>query len=93
MNFPIIADQQGKLYAQYGVKKSFLGVLLGMMRLPTLIKAIMTPSYKMAIPDSSMKRIPADFLIDKNQTIIDSYYGKDIGDHIPFKRIEKLMNS
>ncbi len=91
INFPIIADPEGKLYSQYGVKKSVLGIMLGMMRLPTLMKAMFSSGYKMAKPDSSMRRIPADFLIDQEQTIIDSYYGKDIGDHIPFKRIDQIF--
>jgi thioredoxin-dependent peroxiredoxin len=92
LNFPVIADPEGKLYTQYGLKKSLIGMMLGMMRIPTLMKAMFTPGYKMAKPDSSMKRIPADFLIDHEQTIIDSYYGKDIGDHIPFHRIDKLIS-
>ncbi|MCK5337139.1 MAG: redoxin domain-containing protein [Gammaproteobacteria bacterium] len=90
--FPVIADPEGKLYSQYGVKKSLLGMMLGMMRLPTLMKAMLTPGYKMAKPDSSMKRIPADFVINEGQTIVDSYYGKDIGDHIPFKRIDIVFS-
>ena len=48
------------------------------------------PKYKIAKPDSSMIRIPADFLIDELGIILDSYHGNNIGDHIPFHRIESI---
>ncbi len=86
--FPIIPDPEGVLYEQYGVKHSMTGMLFGMFRMPTLLRALFDPEYRMAKPDGSMTRIPADFLIDSDQVIADAYYGSDIGDHIPFKRID-----
>lgn len=35
--------------------------------------------------------LPADFLIDENGYIVEAYYGQDIGDHIPFERIENFL--
>ena len=88
--FPIIPDPEGKLYRQYGVKKSLPGLMFGMFRMPTLLRALFDPEYHMAKPDSSMTRIPADFLISTDKSIAETYYGSDIGDHIPFKRIDKF---
>lgn len=88
--FPVIPDPQGELYALYGVKKSLPGLMLGMFRLPTLLRALFDPEYRMARPDGPVTRIPADFLIDENQHIADAYYGSDIGDHIPFPRIDRF---
>lgn len=88
--FPIIPDPDGKLYRQYGVKKSLPGLMFGMFRMPTLLRALFDPDYRMAKPDGSMTRIPADFLINTDMTIVETYYGNDIGDHISFKRIDKF---
>lgn len=32
--------------------------------------------------------MPADFLIDEKGNVVETYYGKDAGDHIPMERIE-----
>ncbi|PKM45733.1 MAG: hypothetical protein CVV05_05595 [Gammaproteobacteria bacterium HGW-Gammaproteobacteria-1] len=88
--FPIIPDPEGTLYTLYGVKRSLPGLLFGMFRLPTLLRALFDPDYRMARPDGSLTRIPADFLIGPDQVIADAYYGSDIGDHIPFARIDRF---
>jgi len=86
--FPVIPDPDGELYALYGVKRSLAGLLFGMFRMPTLLRALFDTQYRMARPDGSVTRIPADFLIGPDQVIAEAYYGSDIGDHIPFKHIE-----
>ncbi len=89
--FPIIPDPDGTLYAQYGVRKSLPGLLFGMFRMPTLLRALFDRDYRMAAPDGSVTRIPADFLIASDGVIADAYYGSDIGDHIPFQRIDHFV--
>lgn len=89
--FPVIPDPDGKLYAKYGVKKSIPGLMLGMFRMPTMLRALFDPDYRMARPDGSVTRIPADFLIKTDMTISESYYGSDIGDHMPFKAIDNFV--
>ncbi|HEY9147487.1 MAG TPA: redoxin domain-containing protein [Gammaproteobacteria bacterium] len=88
--FPVIPDPEGRLYAEYGVKKSMAGLLFGMFRMPTLLRALFDPEFRMGKPDSSILRIPADFLIDTDGTVEASYYGSDIGDHMPFRHIDEF---
>jgi len=90
--FPVIADPTARLFSLYGVKKSIPGLMLGMFRLPTLIRAMLDPAYHMGKPDASVTRIPADFLINTDMTIARSYYGSDIGDHMPFKTIDAFVS-
>lgn len=90
LSFPIIPDPAGELYLQYGVKKSLPGLMFGMFRMPTLLRTLFDREYRMAKPDGSISRIPADFLINADKSIADTYYGSDIGDHIPFKRIDRF---
>jgi hypothetical protein len=35
--------------------------------------------------------LPADFLIDEEGRIVDSWYGRDAGDRIPFERVESFL--
>ncbi len=90
LTFPVIPDPGGELYRIYGVKKSVAGLMFGMFRIPTLLRAIFDPEYRMEKADGSISRIPADFLINTDMSIADIYFGSDIGDHIPFKRIDKF---
>ena len=92
MPFPVIADPEGELYRLYALKRSFWGFLIGMMRINAVIKALLDKHYRMAIPDADMLRIPADFLIDAEQIVVDGYYGRDIGDHIPFRDIDAFVD-
>lgn len=56
-----------------------------------MIKGMMIPGFKMGKPDGSITRVPADFLIDQLGTVEQSYYGTDIGDHIPLNRIDNFL--
>ncbi|MDH5425821.1 MAG: peroxiredoxin family protein [Gammaproteobacteria bacterium] len=91
--FPVIGDLEGRIYKLYNVKKSFLGMMLGMFRIFKMIKGMSTPGFKMGKPDGSVHRVPADFLIDPLLTIEKSYYGSDIGDHIPLKSIDDFISN
>jgi hypothetical protein len=36
--------------------------------------------------------MPADFLIDENGCIVESWYGRDAGDRIPIARVERFLD-
>lgn len=91
--FPVIADLDGELYKLYNVKKSILGTAKGMFRIFKMMKGMFVRKFSMAVPDGSITRVPADFLIGPLLTVKESYYGNDIGDHIPFKHIDSFLKN
>ncbi|MBC8346223.1 MAG: AhpC/TSA family protein [Candidatus Marinimicrobia bacterium] len=86
--FPIIPDPSRKLYKQFGVESSWFGYLKG-------VHVAMMGMLKGFLPgkmEGDLAMIPADFLINENGTIHTAYYGKNIGDHLPLKRIYQFMD-
>ncbi len=90
--FPIIPDPQKKLYKLYGVEKSVLGLVAGVRRMGDFIESARKGFFKIA-PENGMHSMPADFLIDENGVIVEAYYGKDLGDHLPFEQIENWLEN
>lgn len=86
--FHILADEKGEFYGKYAIEYSMYKVLKGMIfNLPSMLKAI----FKGYLPTSLKGRLatmPADFLIDKNGIIQQTYYGNDQGDHLKFEDIK-----
>ncbi len=88
--FPILADEKNTYYKQYGIEKSFIGMLKGMIfRFPTLMKSMFKGYVPLQFKGSLITR-PADFLVDRNGIIQTAYYGKDEGDHLAFDRIKEF---
>jgi len=88
--FPILADESNQYYREYGIERSIIGVLKGMMlRMPTLMKG-MSMGYVPTTIKGNMTTMPADFLVDKNGCIQVAYYGSDEGDHMPFEQVKKF---
>ena len=86
--FPIVADPKFEIYAKYGVTTSYAGMLKTMLNPIKGFKAITSGFFNL----NSMKDrpiIPADFIIDESQHIINAHYGTDFGDHIPVSEILK----
>ena len=87
-NFTIIADSEERLYHQFGIKHSFLAMIKSMARLGTIVETIKKGFFN--FNSFTDKRIlTGDFLINENQEVIVSYYGKDFGDHIAFEKIDQ----
>lgn len=57
-------------------------------RVPTLIKGLRIGGLA-GFKTSNL--MPADFLIDEDGRIVETYYGSDAGDRIPFERIELFL--
>lgn len=90
--FPVIADPEGELYQRFGVTTSFLGFMMGMLRLGTLMRAMGHKNVSINPHGSPMTRIPADFLIDPHGQIVEAYYGSDISDHLPLRKIDDYLD-
>lgn len=84
--FRMIADEDGTLHQQFGVGSSFLGKMKAMLlRWKAVFVWMRTTGLRGMLTGNMM---PADFLIDETGTIVETYYGRDAGDHIPMERIE-----
>ena len=85
--FPVLADEQNQYYQEYGIEHSVWGVVKGLTtRLPSLVKAVGMGF----IPLRARGRVttmPAEFLIDADGIIRETWYGKDEGDHIPLANV------
>lgn len=88
--FPIVADENKTYYTKFSVKKSFLGMLHGMiLHSPTLLKGM----FKGYIPfpiTGSMLTMPAEFLVDKHGIIQHCFYAKHEAEHLDFEIIKKF---
>lgn len=87
--FPVIADPDGKLYDLYGIERSFMKKLRAVItRLPDLLRGLRLVGVA---GFNTNNVVPADFLISRSGSIVEAYYGKDAGDHMPLERIELLI--
>lgn len=87
--FPIVCDPDEKLYALYGLESSLSGYL-SPKNLPLAAEAIKAGFLPGAM-HGTKTRLPADFLIDEQGQIVDTFYAGHIGEHIPFERIEAFL--
>ena len=88
--FPILADETNKYYKEFGIERSVLGMLKGMIfRFPTLLKGMFKGYLPIKIK-GSLITMPADFLIDRDGIIQVAYYGKDEGDHLSFEKVQEF---
>ncbi len=64
--FPILADETNKYYKEYGVERSFVGMLKGMFgRLPTLLKGMFVKGYIPVVFKGSILTMPVDILVNE----------------------------
>ena len=84
--FPIIPDGDFKIYRQYGIEVSYLGMVKSMFN-PAKVWKAMTGGFFSLRSTTQDPVIPADFLIDENQEIHTAYYGKDYDDHLAVSEI------
>ena len=86
--FTIIADPEERLYHQFGIKHSFLAMIKSMARIGAIVETMKKGFFN--VNSFTDKRIlTGDFLINENQEVVLSYYGKDFGDHIDFEEIDQ----
>ncbi|MCG8017386.1 MAG: AhpC/TSA family protein [Candidatus Thiodiazotropha sp. 'RUGA'] len=86
--FPLIPDPDLKLYRLYGVESSWRGFARAWtLGVPQVYRAVVTNGFLPGSMENEIHRLPADFLIDRNGRLIEVYYGRDIGDHIPLEQL------
>ena len=87
--FRIAADPVGSSHARYGIERSLWGKLKAIAtRVPTLVRGLRIVGLAGLNTNNLM---PADFLIDEDGRIVETYYGGDAGDRIPLERVELFL--
>jgi peroxiredoxin len=89
--FPVIADPQRMLYKLYGIESSWSGFIKGSLRLRLVTSALMKGFFPGPM-EGIKSMVPADFLIGPDLTVQMAYYGSDIGDHLPIKKIYQWLD-
>jgi peroxiredoxin Q/BCP len=84
--FRMVADPNGNAHHAFAANSSMWGKIKAMMfRMPAMIRGMGMAGMRGMATGNLM---PSDFLINEQGTIVETYYGKDAGDHIPMERIE-----
>lgn len=84
--FPLVADPDMSLYAAFGLQSRWLG-LLSVPAIGLAARAFVRGFLPGKI-DGPFHRMPADFLIDADGTVVRAYYGSALDDHLPIEEIE-----
>lgn len=84
--FTMISDPSLTLYDRYGVEKSTFALFKALVfKLPEIVRGFATGGK--ATNNPHIKLVPADFLIDVDGQVVESWYGRNTADHIPMQRL------
>ena len=87
--FPLISDQNKRIYKAYGVTISSFAGAIRLLLHPTLVfNAIKNKRDGIAF-DADQNLMPASFLINPDGIVTMAYYGKHFGDH---PKIQAILN-
>ena len=88
--FTVIPDVKRELYKEYGVEYSSWALITSYFRWIKVLQAFSRGHYiKRGV--GSSKIVPADFLINPDQTIHTAFYGNDVSEHLSIKKIKKFL--
>ncbi len=88
--FKTFGDPDLQIYEKYLVEKSFAKFLLGVVsNIPRFIKGWLVGGRFNPI-NRHINLVPADFIITPKGKVIDAWYGRDVSEHIPMQRIERV---
>ena len=89
--FRIVADPDNVAQRIYGIEHSLWGKLRALFtRAPAMLRGLATVGLAGGRTGAMM---PADFLIDARGHVVEAYYGRDAGDHIPIERLERFART
>lgn len=87
--FTVVAEPARRSYESYGIESSFWRKLKAIaFRFGSALRGLRKVGLAGLRTNNLM---PADFLIDEDGLIVEAYYGRDAGDHIPLERIELFL--
>lgn len=91
--YRVIPNPKKELYHLYGVESSWLGFAKAWsIKIKKVFEAVLQRHYLPGSVEGEIHRIPADFLVDVDNTILKAFYGKDIGDHLPLTEIDEIIS-
>lgn len=92
--FPILADAENIYYHAFGIERSVMRTFVGaILRLPTVLQAILGQGFWPSSFGGNLTTMPADFLVDQQRIIRHAHYGADEGDHLPLETIQTFALS
>lgn len=88
--FRMVADPLGRAHEAFGAERSTWGKLRAVFtRFPAMLRGL-----RLIGATAGGRRpgdlIPADFLIDGDGRVAETWYGRDAGDHIPLARVRRF---
>ena len=87
--FAVIADPSGNAHQAYRIEQSLRGKLKAILtRIPTLLRGLRFVGLHGL---NTTNILPADFLVDGQGNIVEAWYGRDAGDHIPLARVHAWL--
>lgn len=87
--FPLLSDPEETAYGTYGLGNSLKAFVHPMAGVKLAQAA--TRGFLPGALDGTKTRIPGDFLIDETGVVVDEFHGGDIGQHIPFERVDAFL--
>ena len=90
--FPIIADPKRELYKLYKLETSWTGFVRGFLLRGAAFEEAQSRGLAKWNINGTAQRMPADFLLNPNQTIATAYYGKDMGDFLQLTQIDDFLS-
>lgn len=87
--FPLISDQNKRIYKAYGVTESSFSGAIRLILHPKLIFNALKNKHDGIAFDADPKLMPASFLIRPDGIVKMAYYGKHFGDH---PKIQTILN-
>jgi len=90
--FYFVADPQNQLYHQYGVERSLVKIMRGLLH--GLIDKVNEGKRLYSKPtkqDGHSDRVPAEFIIHEDGTLATVHYSRFLGDHLPIKVLQAQL--
>ena len=89
--FTVVSDPKRLLYAKYGIEYNTAKLLISYLRWHKVLQAFIRGHY-IKRGAGSTKIVPADFLINPDQTIHTAFYGGDVSEHLAISKIQRFIN-
>lgn len=91
--FHVLSDPGLKLYNLYGIEHSGSALLKALLfNFPRVARGFaLGPGKPRKNPHPTI--VPADFLMQEDGRIVETWYARNTSDHIPLKRVERFINA